>query len=1408
MASQGGAATNFDFNTMNFAGFSMSQTTFDGVKTSGMDNTYFGDEGIDTTTDSFGQQFDPMFLPSTTSDMNGANYGIQSLGLDNTSGNASWGNTFPLTPAQSFNNMCTPQLSTTSLGKRPLHLDIQQDFPQAKRHEGLGAMGVGFSPYAATSASATGSSWAVDTLPTPSSSTDVVVGLSDEAADVCATWFSKYNVLPSDRHIDSLSQLTAEPATAIRHWFGQALKTGMGHDSAYKSQTSGFTQEGFDPLFQHTSQSSSDIIEQSTINDLSCFHDLATNTTTTSIVQSPQRGGKKGCNPTNDPELLSRDPNKIYQCTRKCGKRYGRKCDWKRNEEEGYPSKSWMCSLCIEQGMERVKPAFRKYHFAQHFRNLHPGLDCNDYEEASVVYNDTAFPRKCGFCAHRFESRQDRIDHIAEHFKKGKCMLDWNDDDSNDSDNTDNDDDNNDGRPDSGDFSSDQFYPPGNDHQQGGSSSSKRDGSGSGGQQHPKGGFFQFHLQQFASIDATGASPGNDISSASCGTGEIAGPDPHVPGDQHDFKFSQHLDSDARDASTGGNQHIKPTSQSSDDRQRISSGDLVGEENRSVHGKLQATARVDENALARNALPQSLTSYQKNGPDSVQDHLTSVSARDVFQVLCKLEPLQTLLRERVDPSSRDSNRSNGNGVLDIRTMNALLALLNPTRRQPPLLPPPLPSPDVDIGDMVISKTPTMRAASLSSLVPEHLSLAEVLPDQGSAVKPTSSQKLNMPTRTMLQVRTPPSRHNAGYILTAKQQYWQGPTALLDQQSFLSIKLLGTGGFSTVDEVVHRETNLRISRKTLKNRQPSALEEIQQEVRTLQKLRHPHVIRYLGVYSKGDKMCILLTPVAETTLAVWLDQKSLEKPSGLAQTIVKMLGCLSSTIRYLHEQRPVVKHMDIKPQNILVMQGSQEFPHVVLSDFGISSTDDAMPDSKHKPLTRQYCAPEVSEGISREKASDIWSLGCVFAEMTTVAFSDNNQWREFRSQFLGRKTNYYCQDIPALQDWLTQFVAEAPNLTEATVVSTVKSMLSPEPSERPDAAMLTMVFSPAPCCFSWPNKQASFPGPLEEIQTAEMLVRTDNVECQAHLHSSCAVNETSVKANVHYSVGRLEAGSQDKADVLRGMEPRRETDRQARSPTASEDVSPAKQWLHECSTKHFACQQPKMQNIATSLPTRLVDIRPAGLEGTSVRIVNSSQLQANQRPIAYAAISYSWGPNEFTLSVHEQDTFAVSRTKLSQAVNEAIVTAERIGYRYIWIDTLCVQHDSASDKMRECHAMADVYRNADLTLVLPNDSSSTGTGCRGITEKEVGILPAIDFSAPGFAWDTRAWTLQERLLSHRLLYMGEQLYWECNTLKASETFPRGMSPLLWEKVHTKAATAVSDTAKTWTEPDVEPASSDR
>lgn len=255
----------------------------------------------------------------------------------------------------------------TALGKRPLQLDDVYDFPQAKRLEVADYTSPAL--FSLADSSATAADWTIQAQSTPSGSFGA--GLNDEAADMCAMWFSKYAILPGDRHIESLSQLTGEPAEAIRQWFGRLLKQGMGGsfgDSAYRSQTSLSQPTDVWNDFptdlvqvpQLTPEQSTEELESAL--DVGMTHNA---TTTIQTVTAPQGRKKQRCTPTEDRSLLGRDVNKVYQCTRKCGKRYGRKCDWKRNEEEGYPCKSWVCSLCTSEGVENVKACYRKYHFAQ-----------------------------------------------------------------------------------------------------------------------------------------------------------------------------------------------------------------------------------------------------------------------------------------------------------------------------------------------------------------------------------------------------------------------------------------------------------------------------------------------------------------------------------------------------------------------------------------------------------------------------------------------------------------------------------------------------------------------------------------------------------------------------------------------------------------------------------------------------------------------------------------------------------------------------------------------------------------------------------------------------------------------------------------------------------------------------------
>lgn len=967
-------------------------------------------------------------------------------------------------------------------------------------------------------------------------------------------------------------------------------------------------------------------------------------------------------------------------------------------------------------------------------------MNCDEYEEASVVCSETEFPRKCGFCKHRFQSRQERIDHIAEHFKQGKCMLDWNDsEDGQDSENTDDDDD----KPsdDGSDGSRPPYQPPQRDprggsdpkYSQGGSDSHN---GGSGGPS--QGGFFQFQLSQLSShYNIASSSDSQWIKTTSdppqtqqrtrCASEplyERSIDQPSTVGQRYtrdsvDAPKGDNADALARDDVSG----LVATSTLQEPQQQIQTGvralrprsstlqrsidDFWAKFTTKHPGKNLAI--IPDNLCAKRAATGELASTSGSHKERPRVLAVEPSARvDIAEH--KTDWLEALLSSRKHMTlSQARSASPGAPVRNLVTVEqtAPVAESLKTRKLDE-------TEFTRIDDIVASRG---------------IASSDVLPRDSN---PRSSGPSSLETKVMALAKP----RTACRQLTPSQLL---QTIATTPQSFLSVRFLGSGGFSTVDEVVHRETKLRMGRKTLNNRSPAAIKELWKEVNVLQKLRHPHVIRFLGAYSKGDKMSMLLSPIADTTLALWLDRHKHSQPANFSHVITKMFGCLASSVRYLHEQRPVVKHMDIKPQNILIVEGDGEFPHVVLCDFGISSSDDITEGRTQQPLTRQYVAPEAFEGFIRKEAADIWSLGCVFAEMASVSFSQgNSSWTDLRQEFSGRATKYYWQDVPGLQSRLSGLLEAAATSTENTVVRTLQSMLNVEPDERPDATALTMIFTPAPCCLSWPNDKAAYPSPQEELSSVEMITLEGGIETDAQLRQH----------------GQAHAGPE-------------------------QGLSSAKNWIQQCSHSHSACSHATPSH-AKALPTRLVDIRPEGQAATSIRIVDSSTIAPGTEPIEYLALSHVWSSSDVLLTTSLLQASATEVTillsTLSLALNAAIASAQRLGYSYLWTDTLCVLQDSAADKRHECTNMASTFRNAALTLLLDNIDTN-------MTDFMASLSTRQDNS--GFAWDTRAWALQERLLSHRFLHLGqEQMYWECNSLKASETFPMGLPSLLWEKAHTK------------------------
>lgn len=134
--------------------------------------------------------------------------------------------------------------------------------------------------------------------------------------------------------------------------------------------------------------------------------------------------------------------------------------------------------------------------------------------------------------------------------------------------------------------------------------------------------------------------------------------------------------------------------------------------------------------------------------------------------------------------------------------------------------------------------------------------------------------------------------------------------------------IGHGGSAMVDSVLCRR--IKLARKTMICSRKQKLETMINEVEHLQRFRHPHIVQLVGTYLQGKTFAILLYPVAQWNLSAFLEQcENNSTPQrndplklfSLRDVLPDFFSCLAHALDYVHSN--TVKHMDIKPQNVLV-----------------------------------------------------------------------------------------------------------------------------------------------------------------------------------------------------------------------------------------------------------------------------------------------------------------------------------------------------------------------------------------------------------------------------------------------------------------------------------------------------------
>ena len=231
------------------------------------------------------------------------------------------------------------------------------------------------------------------------------------------------------------------------------------------------------------------------------------------------------------------------------------------------------------------------------------------------------------------------------------------------------------------------------------------------------------------------------------------------------------------------------------------------------------------------------------------------------------------------------------------------------------------------------------------------------------------------------------------------------------------------------------------------------------------------------------------------------------------------------------------------------------------------------------------------------------------------------------------------------------------------------------------------------------------------------------------------------------------------------------------------ASLARLWTSACAHQHQGCSVgPCLEH---ERPTRLIDISDPHV----LVLVTKENLQIIKE-IEYVTLSYRWGKGSFLkLNSDSLDLLkaGIPYNLVAQVFQDAILLTRSINYKYIWIDALCILQDSVQDWACESNRMADVYRNGALNICISNTGPNE-TCLRNrnplswyhclIAENDDEVVVASTTTKPNINNKDvlkRGWVFQERLLSPRTIYIGEE---DC-AFECTNSIVRERAPCWWE-----------------------------
>uniref|UniRef100_A0A8C3AWA6 non-specific serine/threonine protein kinase n=1 Tax=Cyclopterus lumpus TaxID=8103 RepID=A0A8C3AWA6_CYCLU len=211
------------------------------------------------------------------------------------------------------------------------------------------------------------------------------------------------------------------------------------------------------------------------------------------------------------------------------------------------------------------------------------------------------------------------------------------------------------------------------------------------------------------------------------------------------------------------------------------------------------------------------------------------------------------------------------------------------------------------------------------------------------------------------------------------------------ERYLLLHLLGRGGFSEVykafDLIEQRYAAVKIhqlNKNWREEKKENYHKHACREYRIHKELDHPRIVKLYDYFSLDtDTFCTVMEYCEGNDLDFYLKQHKLMSEKEARSIVMQIVNAL----RYLNEIKPPIIHYDLKPGNILLVDGTA-CGEIKITDFGLSKImDDDNYGVDGMDLTSQgagtywYLPPECfvvgKEPPKISNKVDVWSVGVIF-----------------------------------------------------------------------------------------------------------------------------------------------------------------------------------------------------------------------------------------------------------------------------------------------------------------------------------------------------------------------------------------------------------------------------------------------